>query len=70
MTLSDRTEFIAPIPIHSTLHGTVEVGNVGGFWEFGMGANNISAAITAEQNSRIPETLRLLQFRELPDPGR
>ena len=39
---SDRTEFIAQIPIHSTLHGSVEVGNVGGFWEFGLGADNIS----------------------------
>ena len=39
---SDRTEFIATIPVHSTLHGSLEVGNVGGFWEFGLGANNIS----------------------------
>ena len=35
--VSDRTEFYDNVLLHSVLHGTVEVGNAGMLWEFGMG---------------------------------
>lgn len=50
---SDRTEFIASIPIHSTLHGSVEVGNVGGFWEFGLGTDNISGRTSSNPTNTV-----------------
>ncbi len=41
-SLSERTEFFTSVPNYSTLRGTLQVGNVGGYWEFGMGGNLLS----------------------------
>lgn len=64
--LSERTEFFTSVPNHSTLRGTLQVGNVGGYWEFGMGGNllsttNVSTDITAENNKYI-ETRQIYGF--------
>jgi len=38
---SDRTELMFTVPNYSQLRGTVEVGQVGGLWEFGIGGSTI-----------------------------
>jgi hypothetical protein len=36
-TGTDNTQFVTAVPIHSRLRGFLEIGNVGGYWEFGIG---------------------------------
>ena len=38
-TGTDQTQFIVSVPTNSRLRGSLEVGNVGGYWEFGMGGS-------------------------------
>jgi hypothetical protein len=38
-TNTDQTQFIVAVPTNSRLRGSLEIGNVGGFWEFGMGGS-------------------------------
>jgi hypothetical protein len=40
---SDRTEFILTVPRHSRVRGTLEVGNVGGYFELRMGGDRETA---------------------------
>jgi len=49
---TDQTQFVIAVPNHSRLRGTLEVGNVGGYWEFGMGGveANTSGAYNAANN--------------------
>ncbi len=37
--INDRTELMFTVPNYSQLRGTVEVNQVGGLWEFGLGGN-------------------------------
>jgi hypothetical protein len=41
---TDNTNFFLNVPVHSALHGSFEVGQVGGFWEFGMGGQTPNAS--------------------------
>ena len=58
-TLSDRTEFIDQTAWHSTLHGTVEVGGAGMFWEFGMGGTRDLSSLALTQSDRYVETRQI-----------
>jgi hypothetical protein len=51
-TGTDQTQFVMAVPNHSRLHGSLEVGNVGGYWEFGMGGveANTSGAYNTSNN--------------------
>ena len=48
--VSSRTEFIDQVPLHSVLHGTVEVGPTGMLWEFGMGEDRNPQVLGASQS--------------------
>jgi hypothetical protein len=57
---TDQTQFILAIPTNSKLRGSLEVGNVGGYWEFGMGGSeaNTSGAGSGATNNYV-ETRKL-----------
>jgi hypothetical protein len=45
-TNTDQTQFLMTVPTHSRLRGSLEIGNVGGFWEFGMGGAQTGTGTT------------------------
>jgi hypothetical protein len=57
----DLTQFVMAVPIHSRLRGSLEIGNVGGFWEFGMGGSeaNTSGAVSTYSVNNYVETRKL-----------
>jgi len=58
-TGTDQTQFVTAVPIHSRLHGSLEVGNVGGYWEFGMGGSEANTSGASFNTNNYVET-RLL----------
>lgn len=52
----DNTQLMLTVPHYSQLRGTVEVGNVGGFWEFGLGGWSYTGT---------PEHSRYTELRKL-----
>jgi hypothetical protein len=59
-TNTDQTQFIVSVPNNSKLRGSLEIGNVGGYWEFGMGGSqaNTSGASGGATNNYV-ETRKL-----------
>jgi hypothetical protein len=57
---TDQTQFIVSVPNNSKMRGSLEVGNVGGYWEFGMGGSeaNTSGASGGATNNYV-ETRKL-----------
>jgi hypothetical protein len=43
-TGTDQTQFVMAVPNNSKLRGSLEIGNVGGYWEFGMGGSEANTA--------------------------
>jgi hypothetical protein len=60
---TDQTQFIVAVPTNSRLRGSLEVGNVGGYWEFGMGGseNGTSGAGSGATNNYV-ETRKLYGY--------
>jgi hypothetical protein len=56
---TDQTQFVMAVPNHSRLRGSLEIGNVGGFWEFGMGGVEAGTAGAYNTTNNYVETRKL-----------
>ncbi len=60
-TGTDQTQFIMNVPTNSKLRGSLEIGNVGGYWELGMGGSEAGTSGTsgAAATNNAVETRKL-----------
>ncbi len=65
-TGSDETQFVTAVPNNSKLRGSLEIGNVGGYWELGMGGSEAGTlnAISGATNNYV-ETRKLYGWYKL-----
>jgi len=62
VTGTERTEFFMAVPNHSRVRGSFDVGNVGGFWEFGMGGNEANSSGAYQTANNYVETRKLFGY--------
>jgi hypothetical protein len=61
-TGEDQTQFFMTVPNHSRIRGSLQVGNVGGYWELGNGGSVLGATGSGAGTNNLIETRQLYGY--------